>query len=190
MRSVLRRFAAVIAPFCCLSTAILYAQQDRIAVRIDNNQRVPLPGHVHPNARPEYDRGPVVPSFQMPAITMFLKPSSAQQSGLQQTLADQQNPASPNYHRWLTPEEYANSFGARQGDMDKIVAWLESQGFSVGEVARGRTWITFGGTAQQVQNAFRTEIHRYDVNGALHYANSSDPSIPAALDGIVRGFRG
>jgi uncharacterized protein (TIGR03437 family) len=176
--------------FCCLSAALLHAQQDRIAARIDINRRVPLRGHVHPNARPQYDRGPVAPSFLVPAITVFLKPSSAQQSALQRTLADQQDPASPNYHRWLTPEQYANSFGASQSDTDKIVAWLEAQGFSVEEVARGRTWITFSGTAQQVQSAFRAGIHRYDVNGELHYANSSDPSVPAALDGIVRGFRG
>jgi uncharacterized protein (TIGR03437 family) len=189
MRSVLCRFA-VIAPFCCLSGALLYAQQDRIAARIDNNQRVPLQGHVHPNARPQYDRGPVAPSFQMPAITMFLKPSATQQSALQQTLADQQNPASPNYHKWLTPEQYASSFGASQADTDKIVSWLESQGFRVADVARSRTWITFSGTAEQVRNALGTGIHRYDVNGTFHYANATDPSIPAALSNIVRGFRG
>src|SRR3984893_3401535 len=180
----------IILCFCCLSAALLHAQQDRIPTRIDNNRRVPLRGHVHLNARPQYDRGPVAPSFQMPAITVFLKPSSTQQNALEQTLADQQDPASPNYHRWLTPEQYADRFGASQSDIDKIVAWLESQGFSVGEVARSRTWITFSGTAQQVQNALRTAIHRYDVKGTLHYANSTDPSIPAALSSMVRGFRG
>jgi len=189
MRSVLCRIA-VIATFCCLSTTIVYGQQDRIAARIDNNQRVRLPGHVHPRARPEYDRGPVASTFQLPAITVFLKPSAAQQSALEQTLASQQDPASPNYHRWLTPEEYGSRFGASQSDVDKITAWLESQGFLLGDVAHSRTWITFSGTAQQVQRAFGASIHRYDVNGASHYANSSDPSIPAALSGIVRSLRG
>src|SRR5277367_6303441 len=33
------------------------------------------------------------------------------QSALAQLLADQQNPASPRYHRWLTPDEFANRFG-------------------------------------------------------------------------------
>ena len=74
----------------------------------------------------------------MPAITMYLRPSTAQQSALQQTLANQQNPASPNYHKWLTPEQYADRFGVSPSDINKIVAWLESQGFTWTNVARGR----------------------------------------------------
>ena len=174
----------------CVSAAILNAQQNRITARIDNAERFTLRGHVHPEARPQFDRGAVEPAFQLSAITLFLQPSAAQQSALQQTLAGQQDPSSPNFHKWLTPEQYADRFGSSQGDVDKLVSWLQSQGFSVDEVARSRTWITFGGTAQQVQNAFQTQIHRYDVNGRLHYANATDPSIPAAFANVVRGFHG
>ena len=149
MKSILQRFA-IILPFLGLSAA-LYAQQYRIAARIDNNQRVTLRGHANPNARPQFDRGAVSPSFALPAVTMFFKPSTTQQNALEQTLAEQQDAASPNYHKWLTPEEYGGRFGASQSDIDKISAWLQSQGFSVTDVARSRTWITFSGTAQQVR---------------------------------------
>ena len=57
-------------------------------------------------------------------------------------------------------------------------------------VARSRTWIEFSGTAQQVENAFHTQIHQYLENGKLHYANSTNPSIPAALSDMVLGLRG
>ena len=46
-------------------------------------------------------------------------------------------------------------------------------------LARGRNWISFTGTAAQVNSAFGTEIHRYNVNGELHYANVTSPLIPA-----------
>jgi subtilase family serine protease len=49
--------------------------------------------------------------------------------------------------------------------------------------------ITFSGTAQQVESALHTEIHQYTVNDQLHYANASEPSIPAALSEVVSGFR-
>ena len=55
-------------------------------------------------------------------------------------------------------------------------------------MARSRTWIEFSGTAQQVENALDTEIHQYLENGELHYANATDPSIPAALSDIVLVF--
>ncbi len=74
--------------------------------------------------------------------------------------------------------------------MNRITAWLRSQGLQVQRVARSRTWIQFSGTAQQVENAFHTQIHQYLENGELHYANSTNPSIPAALSDIVLGLRG
>ncbi len=180
----------LIALCACLPATVLDAQQDRISGRIDNSQRVTLRGNVHPEARPQFDRGPVAPSFEVSGITMYLKSSAAQQSALQQTLADQQNPASPDYHKWLTPEQYADRFGLSQSDVNKIVAWLESQGFSIDQVARSRMFVTFSGTAQQVQNAFGTQIHSYEVGGELHYANATDPSVPAALANLVSGFHG
>jgi uncharacterized protein (TIGR03437 family) len=109
---------------------------------------------------------------------------------LQQLLEEQQNPSSPNYHKWLTPEQYADRFGVTQTDIDKITAWLTSQGFTVNSVARGRTWMTFSGTAAQIRSAFQTQLHRYNVNGKSHYANATAPSLPAALQDVVASIRG
>src|SRR5262249_31729704 len=74
--------------------------------------------------------------------------------------------------------------------VQQIVAWLQAQGFADIQTARSRTWISFSGTAQQVQNAFGTEIHRYSVNGASHFANATDPTVPAAMAGVVSGITG
>lgn len=189
MRTLLRH-ATVIVPIVGLLAGKLAGQQDRITSPIDNSQRVTLTGDVSPEAQQQNDRGPVEPSFQMGAMTMLLKPSAGQQAALNQLLAEQQDPNSPNYHKWLTPDQYADRFGASQTDISKIVAWLQSQGFMVNNVARSRNAITFSGTAQQVKNAFQTQIDRYEVNGKLHYANATAPSIPAALASIVTGLRG
>jgi uncharacterized protein (TIGR03437 family) len=170
--------------------ATLSAQTDRLSGRIDSSRTVVLPGQVPPRARLEFDQGPVAASFPIAGIAIYLKPSPAQQSSLQQLLAAQQNPASTDYHQWLTPEQYAGRFGASQGDVNRITAWLQSQGLHLQRVARGRNWIQFSGTAQQVENALHTQIHRYLENGELHYANSTNPSIPAALSDIVLGIRG
>ena len=176
--------------FLCVSLAPLSAQRNRIPARIDNSRTLVLRGRVHPLARAENDRGPVESSFQVPGITLLLKPSASQQSDLQQLLKQQQDPSSPTYHKWLTPEQYADRFGVSSSDVAKITDWLQSQGFTVSNTARSRTWITFSGAAEQARNAFHTDIHRYSVNGKLHYANATDPSIPADLADVVAGFRG
>jgi uncharacterized protein (TIGR03437 family) len=172
------------------ASPVLLAQPDRIAGRVDNSQSVVLSGRVPRSTLAATDAGPVDPSFVLPAITLLLKPSAAQQADLNQLLEAQRNPASPSYRRWLTPEQYADRFGASASDLAKIAAWLEAQGFTVGYTARARNFISFSGTAQQVANAFGTQIHTYSGNGAVHYSNATDPSIPAALDGLVSGIRG
>ncbi len=180
------RFLALIAA-ACLS---LYAQTDRVSAPIDARRSVVLRGSVHPQARPENDRGVVEPTFPVSGITFILTPSAGQKAALRQLLAQQQDPASPDYHRWLTPEQYADAYGVTASDIDKIAAWLKLQGFTINNTARSRTFISFSGTAEQTGGAFHTAIHRYLVNGRMYYANAADPSIPAALSGIVSSIRG
>ena len=149
-----------------------------------------LSGHVPAKARPEDDQGPVDASMRLRSVTLALKPSDSQQADLDKLLAEQQDPSSANYHHWLTPDEYAERFGASSDDVNKIVAWLQQQGLTIGAVARARNAITFSGTAAQVESAFGTRIHRYQVDGQQHYANATDPTIPEALGAIVNGIRG
>ena len=189
MSHCFQRFAILSVVFG-VATASLYAQSDRVRAAIDNQQRTSLHGFVHPAARAANDAGAVPDSLVLPAITMGFQPSAAQQAALDQLLAEQQNPASPNFHKWLTPEQYADQFGIGANDLSKVNTWLKSQGFQVANTARGRNWITFSGTAGQVKSAFRTTIRRYMVNGESHYANAAEPSIPAALAGVVSGVRG
>jgi subtilase family serine protease len=102
-----------------------------------------------------------------------LRPSASKQLALDKLLAAQQNPRSKEYHRWLTPEQYAGRFGATAGDFERIVTWLQSEGFTIVQRARGRNWVAFSGTAAQVRTALRTEIHNYSVNGESHFANAN-----------------
>jgi hypothetical protein len=174
-----------------LASTLCFAQQpDRIAGPIDSSQMVTLPGHVNRNASPQYDQGPVEPSRQLGYVTLIMAPSPSQQVALDQLLAQQQDRSSPNYHKWLTPAQYANRFGLSQNDVNKITGWLKSQEFEIVSIARGRNSVVFSGTVAQIQIAFKTEIHRYEVNGEKHIANSTLPAVPAALSGIVTGVRG
>ena len=175
----------LISCFSVLATGFVSAQ-DRIAGPVRPGETVPLSRHVPPSARPEYDLGAVDSSMPIRYATLHLTPAA----GLEAFLAEQQSESSPNFHRWLTPEQFGDRFGLSKGDADKVRAWLESQGLQVHDVARGRLWITFSGTALQVGRAFQTQIHRYNVDGKLHFANVSAPRIPAAFQGAVSGVDG
>jgi uncharacterized protein (TIGR03437 family) len=128
--------------------------------------------------------------MKMDRVVLLVKRSAAQQTELDQLLADQQNPSSPQFHRWLTPEEFGNRFGLSTDDLSKVAAWLSSEGFTIQETARGRNWIAFGGNAGQVSKSLHVPIHRMEVEGRTHFANTADPSVPDALSGVVEGFLG
>jgi len=173
--------------FSSLSYAVT---PDRISGALTSDQTVTLRGNVHHKALPQYDQGPADPSLRMGTVMLLTMPTASQQKALKELVAQQQDRKSPNYHKWLTPEQWADRFGLSQNDANQIAGWLKAQGFSGMSTARGRNWISFTGTAAQVQNAFGTEIHRYSVGGEMHFANATAPNIPAALSGIVVGFRG
>ena len=189
------RIRPVALPLAILSILVLAtfssaAAPDRISGSINAGQSVRLTGGVPLQARPEFDQGPVDSSMRMTRITLLTKPSPAQQKALTQLLANQQNPRSASYHKWLTPEQYADRFGLSLNDTKKITDWLQSQGFTIVTTARGREWIAFNGTSAQVEKTFQTQLHTFQVKGETHFANTMPPVIPSALSGIVAAFRG
>jgi uncharacterized protein (TIGR03437 family) len=151
---------------------------------------VTLSGHIHAGVRAENDRGHVDASLQLPYVLLILKPTAAQQRDLDNFLVAVQVPGSPDYHRWLTPEQYGARFGVAQADIDKITAWLGSRNLTVISVARGRNSIAFSGNVRAVEGAFHTEIHQYLVKGENHYANASNPSVPAEFGDVIGAIHG
>jgi subtilase family serine protease len=123
----------------------------------------------------------------MQRMLLVLKRSPEQESALLSLLDSQQDKHSPNYHKWLTPKEFGAQFGPSDSDVAAVSNWLKSSGFQVSPVSIGRTVVEFSGTASLVQGAFQTPIHKFVVNGRQHWANATDPQIPAALQPVVAG---
>jgi len=97
-------------------------------------------------------------------------------------LVAQFDPASPSYHKWLTPEEYAARFGAKAVDIARTRAWLAQQGLDVRSTSPLGARVNFAGRVADVQTAFRTEMHAYKVGNETHYAMSTAPAIPPDLE--------
>jgi subtilase family serine protease len=161
------------------------ARAERLPQTIDDGKLWRMSGNVHPQARTELDRGAVNGSMGMEGMMLVFRPTVEQQRSLETVLEEQLDASSPNYHKWLTPEQYADRFGVSAGDVARTANWLRRQGFTSVTPARSRTWVSFNGSATQVEAAFHTPIHHYLVNGKLHYANVSEPSLPVAFRGVA-----
>jgi hypothetical protein len=161
---------------------------DRVIGNVDENQRVTLKGNVHPLARTQFDHG-AAPGFTPTGkLRLLLQRSTDQQQSLTQYLSDVQNPSAAAYHKWLTPSNYGAAFGVSDSDLFRIESWLQSHGLKIEKAPRSRNFIEFSGDFDQVQSAFHTAIHSFSMNGQIHFANVSDPQIPAALASVIAGI--
>ncbi len=149
---------------------------------------VTLPGSVHPFVRRSSDLGRLDPSRHLTGMSVLLQPSPAQKAERAQLLRALQDPTSPSYHRWLSPEDYASRFGASPADVARVSAWLTARGLTVDGPSRTSTRIGFGGDVGAIESAFGTELHAIQFEGADHFAMTVAPSIPADLQGLVAGL--
>ncbi len=155
---------------------------------IDEGNLVELKGNTRPEMTTERDLGPVGNDFPMEHMLLQLQRSPDLEKALQEFIGELHDPNSPNFHKWLTAQQFGQTFGMAKQDIDTITIWLRSHGFSVNTVYPGGMLIDFSGSAAQVLEAFHTEIHYLNANGAIHIANASDYQIPAALAQAVVGI--
>jgi len=181
---------------CTLFTSLVSAQHQgpltvRPAIRIhaiDDRRTVTLPGNRHPLARPAYEVGLADPASRMERMILVLQPDALQQKAIDDLTAAQHDPASPSYHQWLTPQSFGEHFGVAPEDLDRVVDWLGTHGFSIDDLPAGGRSIVFSGTAGQVESAFHTAMRLYRTGQEMHSANATDPEIPEALAGVVAGI--
>jgi subtilase family serine protease len=184
--------SALLSVFLLLSSLVSQAQTTAVRARVtqpvDMQNLITLRGSIHPLARPEFDQGVAPDDLPMERILLLLQRGADQESSLRQLLDQQQVQGSSQFHQWLTPAQFGQQFGPADSDLQAVTQWLGAQGFQVTKVAAGRTVIEFSGTAGLVRQVLGTEIHKFRVNGADHWANVSDPQIPAALAPVVAGI--
>jgi len=166
-----------------------FAPTVRIVDRIDETSLVTLKGNTHPAANAKNDQGRVSPSLPMTDLILVLSRSPEQQAAFEKFVASQYDSASPDFHKWLTPDQVGENFGPSQTDIATITNWLTGHGFTVSEVTKDRMSIRFSGTAAQVESIFHTEIHNLTVKGVQHIGNMTDPQIPAALAPAIVGVK-
>jgi hypothetical protein len=173
-------------PVFCFS--LLQAQDLQSAQQASRaDSLVRLEHTTHPLALLANDAGRVEADKNLQRIVLVLAPSSDQENELGRFLDEQQNRNSKNYHQWLTPRQFAERFSPADPGIEAVRNWLQQNGLTVGQVAAGKRWIEFSGTARQVEAALHTELHYYNVAGKNYLANSGDVSLPSSLAALSRG---
>ena len=183
----------VAAFFASLATAQLQPQLSahrsaRITAKVDRKVLATLHG-THPDVLARATVGQRLnANTQLQHMVLVLKPSDEQENALASLLDAQQDKNSGSFHKWLTPDTFATSFGVAPSDIAQVSAWLADSGLPVESVSRSGRFITFSGSVHAVETAFNTEMHNVTVDGEVHISNTTDVAIPAALAPVVKGL--
>ncbi|MBS0213871.1 MAG: xanthorhodopsin, partial [Proteobacteria bacterium] len=78
-----------------------------------------------------------------------------------------------------------------QAQVDKVVGWMQAQGFSKIVVAPNHLLVSATGNAGQVSRAFNTTMMQFRTHdGRIAFGNTTEALIPAQLQGNVLGVVG
>ncbi|WP_419805083.1 protease pro-enzyme activation domain-containing protein [Terriglobus sp.] len=187
-----RRSASAFLLASCAAGPMLHAAAlpNRLSRNAAQTAPQAIEQSVSPRVRTSTRLGHLNGETRIESMSLVLSPSAAQSAALDQLLADQQNPASPRYHQWLTPTEFGAQFGVSDSDLQVLQNWLTGQGFQVDQVAPSRNRITFSGTSSTVETAFHTELDTFHRGDQTFFENSTAPQIPAALQTVVGSITG
>jgi subtilase family serine protease len=146
------------------------------------DEMVPIVGNHSPTVEKLVAPKPA-PGDAMITIGIDLNPTN--RAELERLLAAQQDPASPDYHRWLKHGEFDSRFGPDPAVRGAITQWLEQKGFKLASPTSDHNVVRFRGTIAQAQDAFGVAI--YSSDEGKHYGNLGDPSIPSQFADAI-GF--
>lgn len=121
-------------------------------------------------------------------VTVSLKLRNTVQ--LASFLQDVQNPNSPEYHHFLTPQQFTETYGPTQANVDAVVQYLNANGIRVSDVSANRMLIHAEGQSAQMEQAFGITINDYSLNGATYYASAANPALPGNLVQSVQSVIG
>lgn len=121
-------------------------------------------------------------------LAMHLTMALRNRAELTRLLADQQNPASPQYHRWLTADEFTGRFGPTDANLARVTRWLRKRGFTVKSADASTREVSFTGMVAQAENVFAVKIAA-TADGRL-YSNTADPAVPADLAPLIESING
>jgi Pro-kumamolisin, activation domain len=105
------------------------------------------------------------------------------QEALNTLLQQIYDPASTNYHHYLTPEQFTEKFGPTEQDYQAVIAFTKANGFTVTGMHSNRMLLEVNAAAADVEKAFQVKLHVYQhpTENRTFYAPDVEPSVPSTL---------
>jgi len=100
------------------------------------------------------------------------------------------DPRSPEFRKFLSPQDVLSQFAPAKEEVDSIVAYLQQHGLHVLETTPNNKLIHATGTVGEIEEAFNVTINDYMIDGQLFFSNDHNPSVPGNLKDAVESVIG
>jgi len=130
-----------------------------------------------------------VPSTQSLSLAVTL--AGQDPSGLAQEVAAVSDPSSTDYRHYLSAAQFAAAFGPTASEVAQVSSVLRGEGLTVGQPLQGSALLPVSGPVGRVEAAFGTSLESVRAPGEEPaVVNTSTPTVPASLSGLVTGVVG
>jgi hypothetical protein len=105
------------------------------------------------------------------------------EAALDELLRQLYDPASPNFRKYLTPEQFTQQFGPTESDYQKVIAFARANGLRVTDTYGNRVLLDVSGTADDIQKAFQVtlRVYRHPREPRTFFAPDIEPSVETDL---------
>ena len=93
------------------------------------------------------------------------------------------DPASTNFHHYLTPQQFTEKFGPTEADYEALSAFARSNHLSITGIHPNRTLLDVSGTVAELEHAFHVMLHEYPhpAEARTFYAPDVEPSLDVSV---------
>ncbi len=139
-----------------------------------------LAGHVQPATAQLTPLGEV-PDEQRLALAISLP--LREPGRLQQLLREIYDPASTNYHHYLTPEQFRDQFGALESDYAAVIGFARANRFIITGTHPNRLVLDVNASAADIKHAFHVTLrsYRHPTEDRTFFAPDFEPTAEATL---------
>ncbi len=141
----------------------------------------------HPFGSHTHDAGPTAASTP---ITTSIVLHVTNLRNLEEYVRSTVTPGNPNFHRFLSVQQFRDRFAPSNRRIDHLVRYLESFGITVNKVYRDHLDMTVTGTTAAINAAFGTQEHDYDRGNERFHRPAIQPALPGTLGQLVLAMPG
>jgi len=130
--------------------------------------------HYHPN--------------QMLRLAFALKPPHLDQE--REFIVQLHDKKSPEFHHFLTADEWNARFSPSAEDEQAVVDWAQSQGLTITHRYPNRLLVDVEAPAGTIEKALNITLNNYQIGARTFFSNDRDPQLPGNLTDVIWSVQG